>query len=63
MTNKRGPTDPEDAQWKAAAGWEAAAEFRRQRDLALSPAERLAIVEEMIRMAIAAGTFRPKPPR
>jgi hypothetical protein len=39
------------------------ARVRRERALAMSPEERLAVVEEMIRLAIAAGTFQPKRPR
>ena len=62
MTDKPDDAEADALKWKAVAGWEAPARLRRQRELALSPDERLALVEEMIRMAIAAGTFRPRAP-
>ena len=48
--------------WSASVGWEASAKLRRARALAMSDDERLLVVEEMIRMAVASGTFRAKRP-
>jgi hypothetical protein len=49
--------------WGESAGWEASAKLRRARALAMSDDERLRVVEEMIRMAVASGAFRAKRPR
>jgi hypothetical protein len=58
----RGPRPaPVDA-WNESVGWEASAKLRRARALAMSDDERLLVVEEMIRMAVASGTFRAKRP-
>jgi hypothetical protein len=46
--------------WSESAGWEASAKLRRARALTMSDDERLLVVEEMIRMAVASGTFRAK---
>jgi len=48
--------------WSESVGWEASAKLRRARALAMSDDERLLVVEEMIRMAVASGTFRAKRP-
>ncbi|HEY7877216.1 MAG TPA: hypothetical protein VIC55_03280 [Gemmatimonadaceae bacterium] len=48
--------------WSESVGWEASARLRRARALAMSDDERLLVVEEMIRMAVASGTFRAKRP-
>jgi hypothetical protein len=48
--------------WNESVGWEASAKLRRARALAMSDDERLRVVEEMIRMAVASGTFRAKRP-
>jgi hypothetical protein len=48
--------------WGESAGWEASAKLRRARALAMSDDERLRVVEEMIRMAVASGVFRAKRP-
>jgi hypothetical protein len=48
--------------WGESAGWEASAKLRRARALAMSDDERLRVVEEMIRMAVASGAFRAKRP-
>jgi hypothetical protein len=60
-------TDPEQQApgpdgWDDSAGWEASAKLRRARALAMSDDERLRVVEEMIQMAVASGSFRPKRP-
>lgn len=52
---------PSDA-WSAAVGWESSAKLRRARALAMTDDERLRVVEEMIGMAVASGTFRAKRP-
>jgi hypothetical protein len=48
--------------WSESVGWEASAKLRRARALAMSDDERLLVVEEMIQMAVASGTFRAKRP-
>jgi hypothetical protein len=48
--------------WGESVGWEASAKLRRARALAMSDDERLRVVEEMIRMAVASGAFRAKRP-
>jgi hypothetical protein len=48
--------------WSESVGWEASAKLRRARALTMSDDERLLVVEEMIRMAVASGTFRAKRP-
>jgi hypothetical protein len=57
-----GPPDaPRPAEdWATASGWEGAARFRRARDRAMTDAERLQVVEDMIHLAITAGTYRPR---
>jgi hypothetical protein len=62
VTEARPPHGPDAtaAEWQAAAGWDAAARLRRQHALAMSPDARLAVVEEMIQLALTAGVFRTK---
>jgi hypothetical protein len=61
MSDRVPPPAGADA-WSESAGWEASAKLRRARALAMSDDERLLVVEEMIQMAVASGTFRAKRP-
>jgi hypothetical protein len=61
MTGPVPPLPSADA-WSESVGWEASARLRRARALAMSDDERLLVVEEMIQMAVASGTFRAKRP-
>lgn len=50
---------PDNKSWEAGT-WEGAEALRRKSALAMSPTQRMEFVEELIEMAIFAGTFRNK---